>query len=106
MKAFLEVLSDTSSLTAAVTNATAYYTNAAFEAPFDAADVCNSADSLVAMTTQGPAYTGRSLGYDYSLFSYVGCRCSGTDTHRYTVYPTTGNAMSLLDMHVHVGCCC
>lgn len=96
MRAFLEILTDTGSLTAAVANATAYYTNAKFAAPFTAADTCDLADGLVAVTPQGLAYTRRSLGYDYTMFSYVGCRCASGYTHIYTLDPATGNAQKAL----------
>ena len=90
MTAFLEVLTTTSSLAAAVENSTAYYTNSQFVSPFTSADGCNADDALISPTATGAAYTGRSLGYDYSLFSYVGCRCDNGYHHIYTVNDSTG----------------
>ena len=91
MKAFLQTLTTTSSLTAAVANNTAFYTNSQFVSPFISADGCNADGALISPTAQGAAYTRRSLGYDYSLFSYVGCRCDSGYHHIYTSDDSTGS---------------
>ena len=94
MKAFLEVLTSTSSLAAAVANNTAYYTTSQFIAPFTATEECEDTDYLVDINPQGPAYSGNVLGYDYSLYSYVGCRCDSGYDHVYTVQQATGKAQN------------
>ena len=89
MKAFLEVLTSSGSLGAAVANSTAYY-NSQYLTPFAAMAGCNPRDSILNPTANGIDYTGHVLAYDFSLYSYVGCRCSNGYDNVYSINQRTG----------------
>ena len=84
----MSVLESTNSLLTAYANASSYIPDPVYVTGFASTNACPSDNTGNTAQTSGqpsPGADHASLGYDFGLFSFVGCRCDAGYDNMYTV---------------------